>query len=81
MAVQPPSSPRLAIATRILGEAFDIIYPCQETKESAIVLIARAERVLATVDPIVRQAHPQELYQEVGQLNGYAAHTRVLGLY
>ncbi|CAE6443056.1 unnamed protein product [Rhizoctonia solani] len=69
MAVQSPTSPRLASATTFLGEAFDMIYPCPETKESAIVLIARAERVLATIDPIVHRAHPNELNHEIGQLN------------
>ncbi|KAJ1305198.1 hypothetical protein OPQ81_000228 [Rhizoctonia solani] len=76
MAVQSPTSPRLASATKLLGEAFDIIYPCPETKESAIVLIARAERVLATIDPIVHRAQTNELNHEIGQLNTAAAETK-----
>ncbi|KAG8688610.1 hypothetical protein FRC11_005143 [Ceratobasidium sp. 423] len=78
MTVQSPTSPRLAAATSLLGEAFDTIYPCPETKESAIVLIARAERVLATIDPIVHRAKPSELNQEIGQLNTAAAEIKVV---
>ncbi|CAE6517076.1 unnamed protein product [Rhizoctonia solani] len=78
MASQMPTSPRLATATKLLGEAFDTIYPCPETKESAIVLIARAERVLATIDPIVHRAHPNELNHEIGQLNTAAAETKLV---
>ncbi|CAE6410180.1 unnamed protein product [Rhizoctonia solani] len=78
MAVQSPTSPRLASATRFLGEAFDVIYPCPETKESAIVLIARAERVLATIDPIVHRAQPNELNYEIGQLNTAAAEIKTV---
>ncbi|CCO32434.1 Putative serine/threonine-protein kinase/receptor R831 [Rhizoctonia solani AG-1 IB] len=76
MSVQSPTSPRLASATSLLGEAFDTIYPCPETKESAIVLIARAERVVATIDPIVQRARPNELNNEIGQLNTAAAETK-----
>ncbi|CAE6424099.1 unnamed protein product, partial [Rhizoctonia solani] len=78
MAVQSPTSPRLAAATSLLGEAFDTIYPCPETKESAIVLIARAERVLATIDPIIRRTKSNELNQEIGQLNTAAAEIKVV---
>lgn len=67
------TSPRLAKATHILGEAFDIIYPCPESKESAIVLIARAERVLANIDPIVRQARPNDLQYEIERVDEYAS--------
>ncbi|CUA72571.1 hypothetical protein RSOLAG22IIIB_10127 [Rhizoctonia solani] len=78
MAVQSPTSPRLASATTFLGEAFDIIYPCPETKESAIVLIARAERVLATIDPIVHRAQPNQLNHEISQLNTAAAEIKTV---
>ncbi|GAB1522805.1 Serine/threonine-protein kinase [Rhizoctonia solani] len=78
MTVQSPTSPRLASATSLLGEAFDTIYPCPETKESAIVLIARAERVVATIDPIVQRARPNELNNEIGQLNTAAAETKMV---
>jgi hypothetical protein len=81
MAVQSPLSSRLATATHLLGEAFDIIYPCPESKESAIVLIARAERVLAAIEPIVRQAQAHELHQEIGQINAYETYNPSLSLY
>jgi hypothetical protein len=69
MATQAASSSRLAKATHILGEAFDIIYPCPESKESAIVLIARAERVLSNIDQVVRQAQSRELQYEIDRVN------------
>ncbi|KAG8732397.1 hypothetical protein FRC12_019287, partial [Ceratobasidium sp. 428] len=72
MAQQSHTSHRLGKATHILGEAFDVIYPCPESKEAAIVLIARAERVLATIDPIVRQAQPHELQYEISRVEEVA---------
>ncbi|KAG8688827.1 hypothetical protein FRC08_011241, partial [Ceratobasidium sp. 394] len=73
---QPRTHHRLGKATHLLGEAFDVIFPYPESKESAIVLIARAERVLATIDPIVRQAQPQELQYEISRVNEVAEETK-----
>ncbi|KAG9121021.1 hypothetical protein FRC07_003196, partial [Ceratobasidium sp. 392] len=76
MAQQSHMSHRLGRATHVLGEAFDTIYPCPESKEAAIVLIARAERVLATIDPAVRQAQPHELQYEIGRVDEVAEETK-----
>ncbi|KAG9086482.1 hypothetical protein FRC06_003065 [Ceratobasidium sp. 370] len=73
---QPRTHHRLGKATHTLSEAFDVIYPCQESKESAIVLIARAERVLATIDPVIRQANPQELQYEISRVDEVAEETK-----
>ncbi|QRW07445.1 Serine/threonine-protein kinase [Ceratobasidium sp. AG-Ba] len=76
MAHQPQTSPRLRKASHVLGEAFDVIYPCPESKEAAIVLIARAERVLATIDPTVKQAKPHELQYEIERVEEVAEETK-----